>query len=279
MVALLARCGRDHYDDLMRLNFILLSPLLALVPVACGTAGDSTSASYGAGAGGETTGTASTSTGSGSNATGSGGASTGSASTGTASTGTASTGTASTGTASTGTASTGTASTGSASTGSASTGSASTGSGGSGACSGYIDVVGPNGVPQHFATACDGSWGANETTTALGYHFSGGVSPGLNQFDFLGCAKATPNSPGVHFTAQNVTSPGTYTQGSVSYTDANGAGWNNTTDPYEVVITKLDMPGGVIEGKFSSMVIGPGDTKLPLKGTFHVCRVSDLNAP
>jgi hypothetical protein len=263
----------------MRLNFILLSPLLALVPVACGTAGDSSSASYGSGAGGETTGTASTSTGSGSNATGSGGASTGSASTGSASTGSASTGSASTGSASTGSASTGSASTGSASTGSASTGSASTGSGGGGACSGYIDVVGPNGVPQHFATACDGAWGANETTTALGYHFSGGVFPGLNQFDFLGCASAAAKSPGVHFSAQNAAGPGTYSEGAVSYTDANGGAWSNTTDPYKVVITKLDMPGGVIEGSFSAMVIGPGDTKLPLKGTFQVCRVSDLNAP
>jgi hypothetical protein len=46
-----------------------------------------------------------------------------------------------------------------------------------------------------------------------------------------------------------------------------------------VVITKLDTPGGVIEGTFSAMVIGPMDTKLPISGTFHVCRVADLNAP
>ena len=248
----------------MRLNFILLAPFLALVPIACGSVGEGSSASNSSGAGGEATGTASTSTGGGSNSTGNGGASTGSASTGSASTGSASTGSASTG---------------SASTGSASTGSASTGTGGSGACSGYIDVTGPTGAQHHFATACGGAWGSNETMTALGYHFSGGVAPGINEFDFLGCASASASSAGVRFSAQNAWAPGTFTKGALSYTDASGGAWSNTADPYEVVITKLDMPGGVIEGKLSAMVIGPDDTKLPLKGTFHVCRVSDLNAP
>ena len=115
--------------------------------------------------------------------------------------------------------------------------------------------------------------------TALGYHFSGGVAPGINEFDFLGCASASASSAGVRFSAQNAWAPGTFTKGALSYTDASGGAWSNTADPYEVVITKLDMPGGVIEGKLSAMVIGPDDTKLPLKGTFHVCRVSDLNAP
>ncbi len=228
----------------MRLNFILLAPFLALVPIACGSVGEGSSASNSSGAGGEATGTASTSTGGGSNSTGNGGASTGSAS-----------------------------------TGSASTGSASTGTGGSGACSGYIDVTGPTGAQHHFATACGGAWGSNETMTALGYHFSGGVAPGINEFDFLGCASASASSAGVRFSAQNAWAPGTFTKGALSYTDASGGAWSNTADPYEVVITKLDMPGGVIEGKLSAMVIGPDDTKLPLKGTFHVCRVSDLNAP
>ncbi|MEO5727855.1 MAG: hypothetical protein ABI134_08100 [Byssovorax sp.] len=140
-------------------------------------------------------------------------------------------------------------------------------------------MIGPNGAQHHFATACEGAWGSNETMTALGYHFSGGAAPGINELDFLGCANASATSAGVRFSAQNAGAPGTFTAGAVSYTDANGALWSNTADPYEVVITKLDMPGGVIEGKLSAMVIGPGDTKLPLKGTFHVCRVSDLNAP
>ncbi len=312
----------------MRSNVLLLAPLLALIPLACATVGDSTAASNSNGAGGETSGTASTSsstahggassgsdstgtkstgsdstgtkstgtdstgsnsTGSnstGSNSTGIGGASSGSASTGSDSTGVggASTGSASTG--STGSASTGSASTGSdstgvggASTGSASTGSASTSTGGSGACSGYVDVKAPTGAQQHFASACEGAWGINETTTALGYHLSGGASPGLDELDIQGCTSANAGSAGVQFSAMSAAAPGTFSTGAIGYTDNNGGKWVTTTDPYQVIITKLDMPGGVIEGSFSATVIGPNDTKLPISGTFHVCRVADLNAP
>jgi hypothetical protein len=308
----------------MRSNFLLLIPLAALLPLACSSVGDSTTASNGTGestsstastssntgSGGASTGsnsTGSNSTGSnstgtnstgiggastgsnstGSNSTGIGGASTGSNSTGSNSTGTNSTGSNSTGTNSTGTnstgiggASTGTASTGSDSTGigGASTGTASTGTG-SGACSGYVDVKAPNGAQQHFTSACDGAWGTNETTTALGYHLSGGVAPGLDELDLQGCTSANAGSAGTHFSAQSAAAPGTFTSGSINYVDNNGGVWVNTIDPYKVIITKLDMPGGVIEGSFSATVIGPMDTKLPISGTFHVCRVSDLNAP
>ena len=300
----------------MRSTILLLVPLLALIPIACATVGDVTTASSSNGTGGEASGTASTSTdtGSGGKSTGSdstgskstgsdssGSNSTGSNSTGSNSTGSNSTGSNSTGIggasssgsastgsdstgiggASTGTASTGTASTGSDSTGvgGASTGTASTSTGSSGVCSGYVDVKAPTGAQQHFASACEGAWGINETTTALGYQLSGGAPPGLNELDIQGCTSANAGSSGVQFSAQNASVPGTFTLGAISYTDTNGGTWVTTTDPYQVIITKLDMPGGVIEGSFSATVIGPMDTKLPISGTFHVCRVSDLNAP
>jgi hypothetical protein len=279
----------------MRSTLLFAISFLALLPVACGSAGEgsgasnssngtggatsdstSTSTSTLAGGGGNSSGTASGGTASGGTASG-GTASGGTASGGTASGGTASGGTASGGTAGSGTASSGSTSTGTSSSGSSSSGSSSTGTGGA-VCAGYIDVISNRGF-SHFITACQGAWGTNESSTALGYHFSGGVFPGFNEIDLLGCADMSATSAGIHLSARNASAPGTFTSGDMSYTDANGGSWYTTGESYQVVITKLENPGGVIEGTFSVKATGPADTTITLTGSFHVCRVSDELAP
>jgi hypothetical protein len=187
---------------------------------------------------------------------------------------------------STGTASTGsdtTSSTGaggaSASTSSASGTTGSSGTGGSGACSGFIDVTETGGVPQHFASICAGSWGSSETMTAVGFHFAGGAAPGADEIDINGCATAAAGSAGLHLRTPKVSAPGTFLDGDADYVDAAGVPLSSAADPYKIVITKLDQPGGVIEGTFDLTVTGPTDGKKALTGTFHVCRVANEDAP
>jgi hypothetical protein len=186
---------------------------------------------------------------------------------------------ASTGTSGSGGSSSGTSSATSSGSGGGATTSSTSGTGGGSACSGFIDVTEQGGAPQHFASICEGSWGSSETMTAVGYHFSGGVSPGLDEIQIGGCAGPGNNAPGLHLTTPKVTAPGTFMDGSATYTDANGGSWSTAADPYQVVITKLDGPGGVIEGTFTGSVTGPMDGKKSLTGSFHVCRVADENAP
>lgn len=164
-------------------------------------------------------------------------------------------------------------------TSSTSSGSGTGGAGGSSACSGFIDISENGEATQHFASICEGTWGSNETMTAVGYHFSGGAAPGADHMEIIGCASAGAKSAGLHLSTPKVAAPGTFTDGSASYTDGMGAGWSTGFDPYNIVITKLDPPGGVIEGTFTLSVTGPTDSMKTLTGTFHVCRVADLNAP
>lgn len=95
--------------------------------------------------------------------------------------------------------------------------------------------------------------------------------------EILGCAGAGSNAAGLHLSTPMVTAPGTFLDGSANYTDAKGVTFSSGLDPYQVVITRLDPPGGVIEGTFKLSVTGPTDAKRSLTGTFHVCRVSDEN--
>jgi hypothetical protein len=155
----------------------------------------------------------------------------------------------------------------------------SNGTGGSSACSGYIDVVENGEASQHFGSNCMGSWGSSETMTAVGFHFAGGAAPGADEIDINGCATAGNNAAGLHLRTPKVSAPGTFLDGAADYTDAAGAPFSSAADPYKIVITKLDAPGGVIEGTFDLTVTGPTDAKKALKGSFHVCRVADQDVP
>lgn len=75
------------------------------------------------------------------------------------------------------------------------------------------------------------------------------------------------------------TAPGTFTVGSVNWTDQNGMQWSSAQFSPKVTITKLDPVGGAIEGTVSVMVTQGGNAAHTLDGAFHVCRVSDELAP
>ncbi|MEP7119676.1 MAG: hypothetical protein ABJE95_02155 [Byssovorax sp.] len=219
--------------------------VLALGPIACGGTGDSASGgTTGAGGSGSTTSSGSNST----SGTGVGGGASTSSTSGTAATSSAS-------------------------------GSGTTGAGGGNACSGYIDLTENNEVKMHFPSICMGSWGSNETMTAVGYHFAGGAAPGADEIDIHGCATTGAGSAGLLLRTPKVTAPGTFLDGDASYTDAAGVQLSSSADPYKIVITKLDPPGGVIEGTFDVTVTSPTDAKKTLVGSFHVCRVADENVP
>ena len=162
---------------------------------------------------------------------------------------------------------------------SSTSGSGTSGAGGSSACAGYIDVTENGAAKQHLASICMGSWGSSETMTAVGYHFAGGEAPGVDEIDIHGCATAGNSSPGLLLRTPKVTAPGTFLDGEADYVDAAGSPLSTAGDPYKIVITKLDPPGGVIEGTFDLEVTGPTDAKKTLTGSFHVCRVADENVP
>jgi hypothetical protein len=142
-----------------------------------------------------------------------------------------------------------------------------------------MDVAADNGAPRHFASICANSWGAGQTTTALGYKFEGGPAPGFEAMDVEGCASAAPTSEGVQLSATSATAPGTFTAGSVNYTDPNGTGWGVAGDPFSITFTRIDAVGGVIAGSFTATVTHGGNAAHSLSGTFQVCRVSDELAP
>jgi len=146
-------------------------------------------------------------------------------------------------------------------------------------CTGYLDVAADNGAPRRYASICANSWGAAQTTSALGYRFEGGPAPGIEAMDVAGCASAAPSSEGVQLSARNASSPGTFTTGSVSYTDANGIQWGVPGDPLSITFTRIDAVGGVIAGSFTATVTHGGNAAHSLSGAFQVCRVNDELAP
>jgi hypothetical protein len=148
-----------------------------------------------------------------------------------------------------------------------------------GGCAGTIAVAVDNGGLEHFDSICNGSWGANQTTGALGYLFSGGPFPGVQTLDIEGCVSANANSEGLLIALDKAMAPGKYTKGSVTYTDKNGVAWGVANDPLSVTVTRFDAVGGVIEGSFNATVTHGGNAAHSLGGTFHVCRVSDELAP
>jgi hypothetical protein len=162
--------------------------------------------------------------------------------------------------------------------GASSSSSSSSGAGG-GPCSGYLDIAADNGAAKHYASICQNSWGSNETTTALGYEFSGGPAPGVQRLNLVGCVGPGANSEGIDISMDKATTPGTFTVGTVSWTDQNGATWVSGNFAPKVTITKLDPVGGVIEGSVGGMVSQGGNAAHTLNGTFHVCRVNDELAP
>src|SRR6185503_6039955 len=175
--------------------------------------------------------------------------------------------------------STGTGAGGASSTTSSTSGTGGQGAGGGSACAGYIDLVEDNSAPKKLTSICQGSWGSSESTTAVGYSFSGGPFPGVQALEVAGCAGPGPKSQGIHLSASDAMNPGTYTKGTTFYTDTNGIDWGAANDPFKVTFTTIEAVGGVIEGTFSVIATHGGSAAHTVTGSFHVCRVQDELAP
>jgi hypothetical protein len=120
-------------------------------------------------------------------------------------------------------------------------------------------------------------------TTPTGFSFvHGSPPPGGQELYIDGCAAGAPGSEGLHIGLSNAIAPGTYTDGSVDYTDASAATWD-AGDPFSfiVAITKLGAVGDSIDGTFTATVtrVMSADAAHSLSGSFHVCRVKDEVLP
>jgi hypothetical protein len=154
------------------------------------------------------------------------------------------------------------------------------GTGGQG-CTGFIDVTQDKGAPMHWTSICFDGWGWPSSMTAVGWLLAGGAGPGAHSIDVEGCQNSGDlvASPGIHLSATNAMSPGTYTAGSITYTDSMSTPWGVPGDGFMMTVTKIDPVGGHIDGTFSGSVSHGGNAAHALAGSFHVCRVADELVP
>jgi hypothetical protein len=159
------------------------------------------------------------------------------------------------------------------------TASASSSSGGV-SCASSIDLVVDNGAPEHLTSICAGAtWNPTKSSAPIGYVSSSG-NP-LETLHVLGCASAAAPSEGIEFAVDHIAGPGTYMTGTASYTDPMGAAWTTMGFlMFQVVVTKLDLVGGFIDGTFSAFTGQPNHQQAhPVSGSFHVCHVQDQIGP
>jgi hypothetical protein len=171
--------------------------------------------------------------------------------------------------------------------GSASTASTSGAGGAGGACVGYVDLVVDDGAPQHLTSVCSSGWNPQKALQPFGFIIEGGVVPpddggvslGGPRLEMWGCVSVAPDSEGVELLAYDVSGPGAYTVGLVSYTDAGGTSWGTMSDPIAIDVTELGVVGAPIEGTVTATVSHGGDAAHKVTGSFHVCRAPDELVP
>jgi hypothetical protein len=145
---------------------------------------------------------------------------------------------------------------------------------------GSVTLIVGNGGPQVLTSDCaTDTWNPDDTTTALGYFAEGGPPPGFSQLALYGCATTAPNSLGISVQNQGVTTTGTFTNGTASYTDAQSKVWSSTS-AYKLVVTQVDATGGVIEAQLTASVVSPpSQIAQSVSATFKVCHIQDELAP
>jgi hypothetical protein len=168
----------------------------------------------------------------------------------------------------------------SSSSGTSSSSSSSTSSSGSTGCVGSVDVT-VGGMPAHFTSDCaTDTWNPGGATTALGYLFEGGPAPGVSDLEIYGCVSTAAGSQGISISVPGVTAPGTFGDGSASYTLSGGGGTFTNTGSLNVVVTTLGATGDTIEGTFSGALFDPPTTlTLDVSGSFTVCHIKDELTP
>jgi hypothetical protein len=158
--------------------------------------------------------------------------------------------------------------------------SSSTSSSGSTACVGSVALT-VGGTPAHFSSDCaTDTWNPDGVTTALGYLLEGGPFPGISDLEIYGCVSTAAGSQGISISVPNVTAPGTFSDGSASYTLSNGGGTFTNPGSLNVVVTTLGATGDTIEGTFSGGLFDPPTTlTLDVSGSFTVCHIKDELTP
>jgi len=163
----------------------------------------------------------------------------------------------------------------------ASSGQGAGGGGGANGCSGaYVEVSGDGATTQHLTSVCGGSWGSSETSTPVGYVFSGGPAGSVPHLIIDGCASSQPGSVELRLSLANASSTGMFSDGDAQYHDAMGLTW--TSLPQSLAVNVTAYGGGVgdlVSGQFKAIVTMGGDAGINLSGTFAVCHVSDENVP
>ncbi len=169
-------------------------------------------------------------------------------------------------------------STTSSTSGSTSSSTTSSSTGGTG-CVGSVDLT-VAGQAVHLGTNCasDG-YDPSNSMTPSGYLLEGGAPPGASTLMTYGCVSETAGAQGLALSVPNVKAAGTFTTGTLTYTDANGKVWSNSGG-FSVTVTTLGAEGDTIVGTVSSGIISPpSQVALQLTGSFTVCHTADELTP
>jgi len=145
-----------------------------------------------------------------------------------------------------------------------------------------MEVIVDNGAPQTFKSFC-AMTGYNPTASAepIAYVFAGGPPPGINALTIAACAGAGMVSEGVRMAINDVSSPGTYSNGVFQYWDPSGSVWSFQPFPFKVNIGNFGPVGSFVDGGFSATVthVMNGNAAHTLQGKFHICHVPDELVP
>jgi hypothetical protein len=118
--------------------------------------------------------------------------------------------------------------------------------------------------------------------TAVGYYGFSPISPAVSLALFA-CSSEAKDAVGVQISLSNVSmSPGSYTQGSIVYTDAQGTAWINDSQammslPFFVTVTTADSQ--TFQGNFKVVVADASGAQHGLFGVFDVCHGNDFAPP
>jgi hypothetical protein len=142
----------------------------------------------------------------------------------------------------------------------------------------FMSIGGTSGEPPPVWTldiACEGSWGSEQTSHALGYSGYTGGGPGSKHETFLeACSSSGPERLAMRVP---LFAPGT------SKTDAavfslSGQQWT-TGGGLVVTIRSYGPVNGLIEGEFKGTLTSSSGSADDMAGAFRVCRVSDFLPP
>lgn len=133
---------------------------------------------------------------------------------------------------------------------------------------------------MHFTSNCAGNtYDPTNATTAVGYLLEGGAPPGMSTLQVFGCVNDAAGSQGITLDVPQVSATGTFTDGTISYTEAGGTVWSDMGGAH-VVVTTLGAVGGMIGGTFSgALTHPPSQIAQSISGTFSVCHTNDELTP